>query len=263
MVVYRLDTGEKKVVDEFGPFDPELQSDGRYVAWNRGEEDTGTAVWVYDTETGETVDLGGTWPSIDDGRVAWLRFLPSREGREVVMVRDLAGGPTTQLTDSRWSDQPPAVNGGHVVWARRNSDSRSSEGRGIFVATAPASSVDTAAPQPVNGGPGTPEYDGIPRPIVDGSTTLPEQMPADFGLVAAYGVWARNVIDTFAHTFAKDLGPSEEKPLTAELTVPLRHSRASTGISSQCRTPGSYSPLRSPPIPIPTTRAPACSSSPM
>ena len=50
LVVYRLDTGEREVLDEFGPFNPELQSDGRYVAWNRGEEDTGTAVWVYDTE---------------------------------------------------------------------------------------------------------------------------------------------------------------------------------------------------------------------
>ena len=54
------------------------------------------------------------------------------------MVRDLASGLTTQLTNSRWGDQPPAVNGRHVVWARRNSDPQSSEGRGIFVATAPA-----------------------------------------------------------------------------------------------------------------------------
>ena len=37
-----------------------------------------------------------------------------------------------------WGDQPPAVNGEHVVWARRNPDPGSSEGRGIFVATAPA-----------------------------------------------------------------------------------------------------------------------------
>jgi hypothetical protein len=137
LVVHRLDTGEEKVVDEFGPFNPELQSDGRYVAWNRGEEATGTAVWVYDTETGETIDLGGTWPSIDDGRVAWLGFFPGR-GREVVMVRDLAGGLTTHLTNSRWGDQPPSISGGQIVWARRNSDPSSSEGRGIFVATAPA-----------------------------------------------------------------------------------------------------------------------------
>jgi hypothetical protein len=138
LVVCRLDTGEKKVVDEFGPFNPELQSDGRHVAWNRGEEDTGTEVRVYDAETGRTIDLGGTWPSIDDGRVAWLRFFPGQSGGEFVMVRDLASSLTTQLTNSRWGDQPPAVVGDHVVWARRNSDPSSSQGRGIFVATAPA-----------------------------------------------------------------------------------------------------------------------------
>ena len=137
LVVYRLDTGEKKIVDEFGPFNPELQSDGRYVAWNRGEQDTGTEVWVYDTKTGKTVDLGGTWPSIEKGRIAWLGSSPRLAGQEVVMVRDLASGPTTQLTNSQWSDQPPVVNGGHVVWARRNPDTASSQGRGIFVATAP------------------------------------------------------------------------------------------------------------------------------
>lgn len=54
------------------------------------------------------------------------------------MVRDLESGLTTQLTNSRWGDQPPAIEGDHVVWARRNSDPSSSEGRGIFVATAPA-----------------------------------------------------------------------------------------------------------------------------
>ena len=43
---------------------------------------------------------------------------------------------TDQLTNSQWSDQPPAVNGGHVVWARRNPSRTDTEGRGIFVATA-------------------------------------------------------------------------------------------------------------------------------
>lgn len=148
LVVYRLSTGQKKVVDEFGPFNPELQSDGRYVAWNRGEDDTGTEVWVYDTETGRTIDLGGTWPSIDDGRIAWLRSLPGPAGQDVLIVRDLASGPTTQLTNSQWSDQPPAVDGGHVVWSRRNSDPSSSQGRGIFVATAPAEPSVAALDRP-------------------------------------------------------------------------------------------------------------------
>jgi len=142
LVVHRLDSGKEKAVDEFGPFNPELQSDGRYVAWNRGEEDTGTAVWVYDTETGRTIDLSpaagqSTWPSLDEGRIAWLDFFGGR-GRDTVMVRDLATGLTTQLTNSRWGDQPPVIQGEHVVWVRRNSDPGSSEGRGIFIATAPA-----------------------------------------------------------------------------------------------------------------------------
>ena len=82
LVVHRLDTGEKKAVDEFGPFNPELQSDGRYVAWNRGEKDTGTEVWVYDTETGQTIDLGGTWPSIDEGARSLAALLSRAIGRE-------------------------------------------------------------------------------------------------------------------------------------------------------------------------------------
>ncbi len=46
----------------------------------------------------------------------------------------------------------------------------------------------------------------------------PEQMPEDFGFVAAYGVMGRNVVDTFAGTFTKDLGPNEE-PVTTELVL--------------------------------------------
>ncbi len=135
LVIYHLDTDDRKVADEFGPFNPELVSDGRYVAWNREEEDTGTEVWVYDTEAGLTTTLAGTRPSIDCGRLAW-----SGERGEI-MVRDLENSRTTQLTTSgQWIDQPPAVNGEHVVWARRNLDSESPEGQGIFVATAPANS---------------------------------------------------------------------------------------------------------------------------
>jgi hypothetical protein len=136
LVVYRVATGGKKVVDTFGPFDPELRSDGRYVAWNRGEQDSGTEVWVYDTQTGKTIDLGGTWPSIDGGRIAWLHPSLGSAAGDVVMVHDLAGGPTTQLTNGQWCDQPPTVNGGHVVWARRNPSRADTQGRGIFVAAA-------------------------------------------------------------------------------------------------------------------------------
>ena len=136
LVVYRLDTGEKKVVDKFGPFDPELGSDGRYVAWNRGAQDSGTEVWAYDTQTGKTIDLGGTWPSIDGGRIAWLHPFPVSAAWDVVMVHDLAGGTTAQLTNGQWCDQPPTVDGGHVVWARRNPTRADAQGRGIFVATA-------------------------------------------------------------------------------------------------------------------------------
>jgi hypothetical protein len=38
-----------------------------------------------------------------------------------------------------------------------------------------------------------------------GEASLPEDMPGDFGFVLAYGVTARNVLDTFAGTFTKDL----------------------------------------------------------
>jgi hypothetical protein len=47
---------------------------------------------------------------------------------------------------------------------------------------------------------------------------LPEEMPADFGFVAAYGVRAKNVIDTFAGTYIKDLG-SREDPVTTGLRL--------------------------------------------
>jgi hypothetical protein len=140
LVAYSLETGDKKVLDEFGPFSPELQRDGRYLAWNRGEEAIGTEVRVYDTQTGVQTKLGDvtseqdSWPSLDAGRIAWTRVYPPGNG-EIIMVRDLPGGPETQPTDSPWIDQPPSVNGDHIVWTRYNSNVDSCSGRGIFVAT--------------------------------------------------------------------------------------------------------------------------------
>jgi hypothetical protein len=55
----------------------------------------------------------------------------------MVMVKDLASGLTTQLTNSPFVDQAPVTSGGYVVWARENSESDSSHVGGIFVATAP------------------------------------------------------------------------------------------------------------------------------
>jgi len=134
LVVYRLDTDEEKVIDEFGPFNPELQTDGRYLVWNRGEQETGTEVRVYDTETGQaSTGTRGTWPSIDGGLFAWLGWLGG--GEEVVSVRDLAGDTVVELSASQANEQPPVVDGDHVVWVCRNPDPVSSEGRGIFVAT--------------------------------------------------------------------------------------------------------------------------------
>lgn len=49
-------------------------------------------------------------------------------------------------------------------------------------------------------------------------TELPKTMPADFGFSAAYGVAAKNQIDTFKGTFTKDIvSPSKPNP-----TVQLR-----------------------------------------
>lgn len=48
---------------------------------------------------------------------------------------------------------------------------------------------------------------------------LPEQMPSDFGFTAAYGVGARNVLDTFTGTFTKDIiNPNKPNP-TVELRL--------------------------------------------
>lgn len=52
------------------------------------------------------------------------------------MVKDLSTGLTTQLSDGPFVDHPPSLGGGHVVWARHNSVGGSSEGHGVFVATA-------------------------------------------------------------------------------------------------------------------------------
>ena len=50
-----------------------------------------------------------------------------------------------------------------------------------------------------------------------GRAGLPETMPADFGFVLAFGFGARNVLDTFAGTFTKDL--IEDPPATTELRL--------------------------------------------
>jgi hypothetical protein len=48
---------------------------------------------------------------------------------------------------------------------------------------------------------------------------LPEQIPPDFGFTAAYGVDARNVLDTFTGTFTKDIiNPNKPNP-TVELRL--------------------------------------------
>jgi hypothetical protein len=137
--VYRLDTRKDKTLDHFGPFNPELVTDGRYVVWSGGEESWGTYVKGYDTLAGRTTDFGvgdfhESWPNLGDGRVAWLHFFPGSSG-EVVMVEDLSTGLTTQLSDSPFVDHPPSLGGGHVVWARHNPVGGSSEGHGVFVAT--------------------------------------------------------------------------------------------------------------------------------
>lgn len=66
------------------------------------------------------------------------------------------------------SGQPAADTGTSLSTpATGETTSTGSSTTGSTQSTAPTSSVDTA-PQPVNGGPGTPEYDGIPWPIVEG-----------------------------------------------------------------------------------------------
>jgi hypothetical protein len=48
---------------------------------------------------------------------------------------------------------------------------------------------------------------------------LPDTRPADFGVVLAYGVSARNVLDTFAGTFTKDLISPDTPTATAVLNL--------------------------------------------
>ncbi len=147
--VYRLDTRESKTLDTFGPFNPELVTDGRYVVWSGGEQARGTYVKGYDTLAGRALDFGigdfhESWPNLGDGRVAWLHFFPGRP-REVVMVKDLSTGLTTQLSDSPFVDHPPALGGGHIVWARHNPIGGSSEGHGVLVAAAPPTTPSAAS----------------------------------------------------------------------------------------------------------------------
>ena len=149
VVVRDLDSGEDKTLDEFGPFNPEFQNDGRYLVWIGGESDTGPEIHVYDSKTGQTTGLkdetpaGDGSPNLDAGTLAWMREYPGTVGPGGVVVKDLATGLTTQLSNSRWIDQTPIVAGNHVVWARYNSDPSSLAGHGVFVATAPA---DVPAP---------------------------------------------------------------------------------------------------------------------
>jgi hypothetical protein len=143
LFVCSVQTGETKELDEFGPFNPELQSDGRYLAWNRGEEATGTEVRVYDTKTGVVIELGDvtveedSWPALDAGRIAWTRAyrqVGKAMTNEVIMVRDLPDGPALQLTDSPWIDQPPSMSGDHIAWTRDSSPD-GVPSRAIFVAS--------------------------------------------------------------------------------------------------------------------------------
>ena len=142
VVICNIRTGDTRVLDEFGPFDPQLRADGRYLAWMRGEEATGLEARVYDTQTGAQTKLGDvateqdSWPSVDAGRVAWNRASSPSSGQSI-MVRDLPDGPTIQLTDGSFTDQPPAVGGNHIVWWRDNNNffAGSTAGRGIFVAS--------------------------------------------------------------------------------------------------------------------------------
>jgi len=58
-------------------------------------------------------------------------------------------------------------------------------------------------------------YFGLdPASVSTGEVYPPEQMPDDFGFVAAYGVMGRNEIDTLAGTFTKDLGLREDRVTT-------------------------------------------------
>lgn len=50
------------------------------------------------------------------------------------------------------------------------------------------------------------------------AVALPEEMPADFAFIAAYGVDARNVFDSGAGKFTKDLG-LQEGPVTTDLRL--------------------------------------------
>lgn len=52
-----------------------------------------------------------------------------------------------------------------------------------------------------------------------GRATLPGEMPADFGFTAAYGVGAKNIIDTFEGTFIKDVVDPPNPNPTAELRL--------------------------------------------
>lgn len=141
--VHRLDEAETTTLDTFGPFYPDLDTDGRYVAWTGGENATGPRAHLYDTQAETTVVLGsadfqGSAPILDQGRVAWSRFFSGR-GRQAVLVQDLATGLTTQLSNGPFDSGRPIMSGGTVVWTLHNPHYQSPTGRGVLVATAPKS----------------------------------------------------------------------------------------------------------------------------
>ncbi len=145
---YRLDGGDIKTLDTFGPFCPDLKTDDRYVVWTGGESATGARARAYDTESDRAIELSsvdfqGSAASLDQGRVAWARFF-SGQGREVILVQDLATGATTQLSNGPFDSGPPVMSGGTAVWTLHNPHYRSPHGHGVLVATAPSGPPEPA-----------------------------------------------------------------------------------------------------------------------
>ena len=146
--IHQLDEAKTTTLDTFGPFFPDLATDGRYVAWAGGENDTGPQAHPYDTRAKRAIALDsaefqGSAPSLDQGRVAWSRFFSGR-GRQAVLVQDLASGLTTQLSNGPFDSEGPVMSGGTVVWTLHNPNYQSPTGRGILVATAPKSPPEPA-----------------------------------------------------------------------------------------------------------------------
>ncbi len=82
-------------------------------------------------------------------------------------------------------------------------------------------------------------YFGVEPPSSSANqSALPEQMPADFAFTAAYGFYAKNVLDTFTGTFTKDIiAPPKPNPtitfrLSAEEMARLYQALVQIGILS-------------------------------